>query len=135
MYGKQEQLEVSDDATENIAFACLMNIFREDSMGRIAMKDPLILALGKQLSLKFGGNREQFNYVKGKMRQLTRLLQCLRRTSDENCHAAMSDFVHRSHFRMVIKAAQECAGISNGREYRTSSYALKSGGLVRKCQN
>jgi len=72
------------NATENIGFAGLMNGFRQDDVGKIAMTDPLILALSKQLLMKFGGDREQFNYVRGKMRQLALLLQCLRRSAEQD---------------------------------------------------
>jgi hypothetical protein len=115
-----------------VAFAGLLNGMRQDETGQLASKDSLILQLGQRLCSKFGGNSEQFHYIRSKMRHLANLLLALRKKSSE-MNASMSDFIVPTKFRMVLDAAKECAGLNeSASEYAAPSAAMKSGGILRR---
>lgn len=66
------------------------------------------------------------------MRQLGRLLICLKKKTG-NKNDTMYHFVHLTKFRMVVEAAQECAGFDEvNHTYSTPSQAIKSGQLMKK---
>ena len=54
---------------------------RKDNVGEITVKDALILDYGRSLVRRFGNDKEQYGYIRGKMRQLGRLLICLHQLS------------------------------------------------------
>jgi len=47
---------------------------RQDEVGAVASKDALILSFGRSMCKRFGGDPEQFNYIRGKMRLVGKLL-------------------------------------------------------------
>ena len=80
---------------------------RRDGVGEVTIKDAFILQYGHHLVRKFGNDKEQYGYIRGKMRQLG-LLICLRKQGKKT--APLREFVHPSMFQMVVDAAQQCAG-------------------------
>ena len=54
---------------------------RKDNVGEIIVKDALILEYGRSFVRRFGNDKEQYGYIRGKMRQLGRLLICLHQLS------------------------------------------------------
>lgn len=93
------------------AFAGLTNGMRQDDIGKLALTDSLILQLGKTLCRKFGGNKEQFSYIRSKMRQVVKLLTNLRK-SPGSMGSFMFDYIEPTQFRAVVTAAQQCAGLN-----------------------
>ena len=75
---------------------------------------------GRSLVRRFGNDKEQYGYIRGKMRQLERLLICLHQLSGKK--VSLRDVVHPSMFQMVVRAAQECAGFDDA----LSSYHIWS---------
>ena len=66
------------------------------------------------------------------MRQAGRLLKHMRQLSTDKAYS-MSEFIIPTKFKTVLQAARHCAGCNDkGSEFQTPSYALKSGGLVRR---
>jgi len=117
------------DATS--AFAGMLNGMRQDDVGTVASTDALVLQLGQRLCTKFGGDREQFSYVRCKMRQVAKLLLTLRQSSGQ-MSASVSDFLIPTKFQEVMAAAQQCAGLNDsGSQYAAPSSAMKSGGVIR----
>lgn len=95
------------------------------------MRDALILKLGRRLCSKFGGDSQQFNYIRSKLRLVARLLICLRRVSGQPAWS-MSDFINPTQFKYVVEAAKECAGFTDSKsQYKVPSNALKSGAVLR----
>jgi hypothetical protein len=90
---------VMDDtsAVTSTSFAGLLNGMWQDEVGKLASKDPLIMQLGQRLCSKFGGNPEQFSYVRSKMRQVANLLLSLRKSSGE-MSSFISDFIIPTKF-------------------------------------
>jgi hypothetical protein len=116
----------------SLGFAGLMNGMRRDEIGTMALKDSLILELGRSLCTKFGGDKDQFNYIRGKMRQIARLLLELRKNSAAH-ELHMTDFIRPTKFPAIVEAAKRVAGLNEGSsEYHAPSSALKSGGVVRR---
>jgi len=127
-----ENLLSGEGNAGSVGFAGLMASMRNDDIGTLAAKDSLILKLGQSLCRKFGGDREQFNYVRSKMRQSALLLIELRKSSDKSM-LTMSDFIHPSRFSEVAAAAKHVAGFKDdSSEYRAPSSALRSGAVIRR---
>jgi len=115
----------------NSGFASLLNGLRDDEVGKLVQKDYLILQLGRDMCTKFGGDMEQFSYIRFKMRQAAKILQKIRQSSGINL--TMSDCIDPKKFSDVVNAAQQCAGLDEaGSQYTTPSVALKCGGLLKK---
>ena len=125
-------LDKTGDKTVDTGYAGMMHGMCQDGLGKLASNDALILSFGKKLCIKFGGKSEQFTYIRGRMRHAARLLEHLRTLTKEALHS-MSEFIQPTKFRIVLEAAQQCAGVSDGgSQYQTPSHALKSGGSVRR---
>ena len=121
----------TQEGSVEVGFAGLLNGMRQDEIGTLAGKDHLILQLGRSLCERFGADRDQFNYVRGKMRQVARLLQELRRTCGKNM-SSMSDFIHPTQFSEVAAAAKRVAGFQDDTgQYHAPSSALRSGAVIR----
>jgi len=128
-----ENLLFSEGNACSVGFAGLMSGMRNDDIGTLAAKDSLILKLGQSLCTKFGGDKEQFNYVRSKMRQAALLLIELRKSSSDKSALTMSDFIHPSRFSEVAAAAKHVAGFKDdSSEYRAPSSALRSGNVIRR---
>jgi len=116
----------------SVGYSGLLNGMRMDEVGQVASKDALILKLGQCLSRRFGGDSEQFNYIRGKMRLVAKLLIALRKSSGE-VSTSLSDYMVPTKFQAVLSAAKECAQLNDsGTEYGAPSSAVKSGGIIRQ---
>ena len=130
--GVSNQLSTGSASTEpSGGFASLLNGLRDDEVGKLVQKDHLILQLGKDMCRRFGGDVEQFNYIRFKMRQAAKILQNIRQSS--GLRLTMSECIDPKKFSDIVNAAQQCAGMDEGgTQYRTPSVALKCGGLLKK---
>jgi len=126
--GGKEMLQSFDG--HSVGFTGLLNGMRQDEDGSLAVKDALILQYGRSLCNKFGGDAEQFNYIRCKMRQSAKLLRRLRRM-DSQSSSSLSDYIQPTKFKLVVQAAKECAGFCET-EYQTPSSALKFGGMLKR---
>ena len=117
--------------SESADFSFLQGM-RDDKIGKVAKTDGLILQLGTHLSRKMGNQKEQHGYIRGRMRHLGRLLVHLRDKTG-NGNGTMRDFIHPTKFRMIVDAAQHCAGFDSRRHsYTSPSSAIRSGQLLKK---
>ena len=66
----------SSTSQSEISFAGSVGGLQKDAEGQVALRDTLILKLGRS---KFGGNSQQFNYIRSKLHLVARLLICLGR--------------------------------------------------------
>ena len=94
--------------SESADFSFLQGM-RDDKIGKVAKTDGLILQLGTHLSRKMGNQKEQHGYIRGRMRHLGRMLVHLRDKTG-NGNGTLRDFIHPIKFRIVVDAAQHCAG-------------------------
>ena len=110
----------------------LLQGMRRGAIGTVAMKDGLILKLGTHLTRKLGNNKEQHGYIRSHMRHLGRLLIHLRAKTGSQA-SELHDFIHPTKFRLVVDAAQGCAGFDDtSHSYSTPSSAIRSGQLLKK---
>ena len=56
----------------------VLSCMKADEVGRIAKSDSLILAFGEKLCSRHGHDKDQHNYIRQKLRELSRLLQEMR---------------------------------------------------------
>jgi len=115
--GAVDLISNSSGETSKTGFAGLINGMRKDIEGRVTVQDTLIMQLGQKLCTKFGGDRQQFSYIRSKMRQVACLLCCLRRTSGQGS-ASMSYFIEPTQFTAVVHAARQCAGFTEDGKYQ-----------------
>ena len=117
--------------TDSVGYSAMLNGMRMDDIGQVASKDALILKLGECLCKRFGGDPEQFNYIRSKMRLVAKLLIALRKSSGD--FSTLSDYIVPTKFQAVLSAAKECAQLNaTGTEYVAPSSAVKSGGIIRQ---
>lgn len=76
---------------------------------------------GQRLFVKTGHNAEQFSYIRGKMRQVGRLVYELRtKKTLENCY--LKDFIDPLQFRDVLNASKIVTGYDDERMRNVQKY-------------
>jgi len=106
---------------------------KEDSITRIAKGDRLIVVFGEKLLSRHGHERHQYNYIRCKIREISRLLQHLRLDNDTE-NARLEDFMKACRYRDVVMSVRNVAGFDDDKhEYKVPSLALKLGHSLRKC--
>ena len=114
------------------ALTYILQGLRADDIGKVTVKDHLILELGRHLLKKHGNDKELFAYIRGKMRQLGSLLMALRDISGRKADT-LSQFIHSTKFQFVLDAAQQCVGFNEGEQsYRNPSNAIRSCQMLKK---
>ncbi|KAJ8030334.1 hypothetical protein HOLleu_26714 [Holothuria leucospilota] len=105
---------------------------KADSVARCIKSDSLIVEVASKECFKLGHNTEQDGYIRGKLRELGRLLLQLRETFDEE-NACLEDFIHPEKFQRVVTAVRSMCGFNDSSHvYRTPSLALKIGHTLKK---
>ena len=98
--GGKELLQ--ETAGQTAGFNELLSGMRQDADGILASKDALILQYGKSLCTKFGGDHEQFIYIRSNVRQAAKLLGCLCRISSQTSWT-VSNFIRPTQFKLVVQ--------------------------------
>ena len=106
----------------------VFNSMRMDEVTLLCKTDQTIIAFGEKLLVRVGPEAHQLRYVSQKMRELGRLLQVLKKASEE---ARLSDFLCRSKFYELVSAVREVCSIDE--EESKSGLALKLGHSIKKC--
>ncbi len=75
-----------------------------DHISRVAKSDSLIWQIGEKEFMKMGHDVDQHNYIRQKMRELSRLLIQLR-ADYKMADASLKDFIHPEKFRGVVSAS------------------------------
>lgn len=103
-----------------------------DSVSRCVKSDRLIIDVAERECFKLGHNVEQDSYIRGKLRELGRLLLQLRETFG-NPDACLEYFIYPEKFKTVIIAVRDMCGFSDqSHVYSTPSLALKVGHTLKK---
>ena len=109
----------------------LFNGMQNGPVKLIAKTDDLIIRLTSKLILKHGLEKKE--YVRCKVRELTRFLIQFRRSTDHE-NAKLADCLNPSVFREVTEAVRVVAGFDPvNLTYSTPSLALKIGHSLNKC--
>ena len=123
---------MSTEGSDENDLGFLLQGMRRGATGPDAMNYGLILTSGEHLTRKLGNNKEQHGYIRSHMRHLGRLLIHLRAKTGSQA-SELHDFIHPTKFRMVVDAAQVCAGFDDAsHSYLAPSNAIRSGQLLKK---
>ena len=105
----------------------------QDVVYHVVRNDPLILQLAERLFLKLGHDKEQNNYIRGKMREMGRLLIEIRKLTSSP-DAGLESFIDPAKFSILVEAARNVARFDGDTcLYGTPSVALKIGHSLKKC--
>ncbi|MEW8546451.1 MAG: hypothetical protein AB2693_23280 [Candidatus Thiodiazotropha sp.] len=106
---------------------------KNDNVSRIAKSDPTILAFGEKLCNKHGQDEDKHNYIRQKMREMARLLQELRKSTQSQDHK-LASFFHPKYFRCIVACSKSISQFDEtSNRYGTPSLALKIGHSLQKC--
>ncbi|XP_071491517.1 uncharacterized protein [Diadema antillarum] len=111
--------------------SALLDGMRQDKCGQEALGDDLILRFGSHWLAKAGADKEQFSNIRGKMRQLGRIMICVKE-KDASCRK-LSECMKPGKFSVLLDAAKEIAGFNpTTHTYKTPSHILRSGQNLKK---
>ncbi|KAK0151492.1 hypothetical protein N1851_007208 [Merluccius polli] len=110
----------------------ILGQMKQDEVSSACRNDFLILQLGQSLFNKHGSDPTKFEYMRQKVREMGRLLLCLKRSSI----FSFEDAVKPTNFYRVIEAVKDIAGYDEEKHcYHTPSLALKLGHSLKKIGN
>lgn len=111
------------------------NIFASmnpDDITFLASRDPVIISFGEKLYQKHGHKKHKHQYIKQKIRELSRFLSVARHECSEI--SGMEDVIHPQKFPLAIKCVKSLCGYdSMCNSFKTPSLALKIGHSLKAC--
>ncbi|XP_041474303.1 uncharacterized protein LOC121423085 [Lytechinus variegatus] len=104
----------------------------EDGIARLIKSDKLICKLAEKLTNKLGHEKDEFNHIRGKLREVGRTVMAFKKVTGEE-NACLADKIDPSQFMKVAEATRLASGYSESTHlYETPSLALKIGHSLRK---
>lgn len=104
----------------------------DDGVARFIKSDPLTLQLAEKFALKLGHDREQFSYIRTKLREVGRMVSEYRNSTGKD-DASLADLIDPHNFHAVVDATRATAGFNDKSHlYSTPSLALKIGHTLKK---
>ncbi|XP_030833631.1 uncharacterized protein LOC115926148 [Strongylocentrotus purpuratus] len=99
----------------------------DDEILRVVKSDRLMQQVAERLTLKHGHDKDQYSYIRQKLRELARLVREYRKLNDHPS-ASLVDLICPTKFNEVIAATRKAAGFNEDTHlYTTPSLALKVG--------
>ena len=103
-----------------------------DDITFTASRDPLIISFGEKLYQKHGHKKHKHQYIKQKLRELSRFLFVARNENDEITN--LESCIDPTKFLDMIASVKKLCGYeSMGNSYQTPSLALKIGQNLKAC--
>ncbi|XP_033759896.1 uncharacterized protein LOC117342041 isoform X2 [Pecten maximus] len=103
-----------------------------DQVSLVSRNDGIITKLGEKLFNKHGHLEHMHNYIGQKMREMARLLICIREEDSEI--TTIEDLIDPKHFPLALRCTQKLCGYEEETNtYRNPSLALKLGYSLKKC--
>lgn len=113
-------------------YAKIIANVRDDIVRLIILTDPLILSFGQRQFKKYGHESHQQYYLSQKVRELGRLLECVK-IIDPNI-SMLEECLHPNNWEVVLQAVKKVAGHKDtSNKYKTPSLPLKLGHSLIKC--
>ncbi|KAJ8018849.1 hypothetical protein HOLleu_42934 [Holothuria leucospilota] len=99
----------------------------ESGVALFIKTDTLTIQLAEKLSLKLGHDKEQYPYIKSKLREVGRMVVECRNATRESS-ASLADLIGPKKFIDVVHATCQTSGFNDEQHlYKTPSLALKIG--------
>ena len=110
----------------------ILNTMMSDQVSLVARQDELITKFGLHMFAKHGHLKHQHNYIKQKMRELSRFL-ITARSENKNVDSLCS-CIDPVNFKTVVASVKQLAGFDQSKgAYEVPSLALKLGHSLKKC--
>lgn len=114
---------------KNFSNKILLNM-RDDSIKLIVQKDRRIVDYGSRLLSKQGCEHNKLHYISQKLREIARLLICVKSKSDID----LDDLLSAKHWDLLIKSVKTvCEYDEEQCSFNVPSLALKLGHSLKKC--
>ncbi|KAJ8305181.1 hypothetical protein KUTeg_017269 [Tegillarca granosa] len=114
---------------KNFSNKILLNM-RDDSIKLIVQKDRRIVDYGSRLLSKQGSEHNKLHYISQKLREIARLLICVKSKSDID----LDDLLSAKHWDLLIKSVKTvCEYDEEQCSFNVPSLALKLGHSLKKC--
>ena len=121
--------------SENGCSEGLKNIFsamNPDDITFIASRDALIISFGEKLYQKHGHKQHKHQYIKQKLRELSRFLLVARNECDQITD--LESCINPTRFSVMITSVKKLCGYESfGNSFQTPSLALKIGQNLKAC--
>jgi hypothetical protein len=109
----------------------ILSAMRRDEVYRAAVNDRLAMEYANKLTLKHFSDTDKHELVRAKVREMGRLLVCLKR---EKMIESLSDAFQPSKFKDLVSCVRKVSGFDEVTgTYDIPSLALKLGHCLRKC--
>ena len=121
--------------SENGCSEGLKNIFsamNSDDITFIASRDALIISFGEKLYQKHGHKQHKHQYIKQKLRELSRFLLVARNECDQITD--LESCINPTRFSVMITSVKKLCGYESfGNSFQTPSLALRIGQNLKAC--
>ncbi|KAK0151334.1 Histone-lysine N-methyltransferase set-1 [Merluccius polli] len=108
----------------------LLGVMKQDEVALIVRNDLSIIQFAQSLYNKHGQDPTKYDYIRQKLREVGRLLLCLR--TEFSIHN-MEEAVKPANFQRVVRAVKKVSGFDDEKHsFRTPSLALKLGHSLHK---
>ncbi|XP_071833308.1 uncharacterized protein [Apostichopus japonicus] len=104
----------------------------EEGVARFIKADTLTRQLAEKLALKLGHDKDQYTYIRTKLREVGRMVVEYRQLTGES-NASLTDLIDPKKFVAVVNATRQTSGFdADSHLYETPSLALKIGHSLKK---
>lgn len=108
----------------------LLGVMKQDEVASVVRNDFSIIQFAQSLYNKHGQDPTKYEYIRQKLREVGRLLLCLR--TDFSVHN-LEDAVKPANFQRVVQAVKKVSGFDEEKHsYQKPSLALKLGHTLQK---
>lgn len=108
----------------------LLSVMKQDEIASVVRNDLCIIQFAQSLYNKHGQDPTKYEYMRQKLREVGRLLLCLR---SEFSVYNLEEAVKPSNFQRVVQAVKIVSGFDeNSQSYQSPSLALKLGHTLQK---
>ncbi|XP_062421876.1 uncharacterized protein LOC119228025 isoform X2 [Pungitius pungitius] len=108
----------------------ILSVMKQDEVASVVRNDLSIINLAQSLYNKHGQDPTKYEYIRQKLREVGRLLLCLR--TDFSVHN-LEEAVKPANFQRVVQAVKRVSGFDEEKHsYATPSLALKLGHTLQK---
>ncbi|KAJ8310494.1 hypothetical protein KUTeg_012359 [Tegillarca granosa] len=112
----------------------LNNMKKEDEVKEIIVSDIVIICFGERLYELHGHNQHHLNYISNRLRELGRLMVCVR--SNDGNVSSVEEILNPHNFDLLIRSVKQIAGYSaEDGIYQIPSLPLRLGQSLEKCAN
>jgi len=106
---------------------------RQDDISRLVQNDCLVVLYGEMMFYRKELEEHTSNQVSSRLRELARLLQCLRKETEMKV-STLTQALHPSNFNVLLQCVKIVAGFDEeSHSFEKGTVALRLGYALKKC--